>query len=98
MFSISQSNLFANKRKKFVLSSHISKPSKDSVDFEWSPFPIEMTGASAVVPSPSGTKLLVVRNAENDAPTKLEIWGPSYLEREIHIPQSIHGSLYVDGW
>uniref|UniRef100_A0A6V7QSZ4 Acylamino-acid-releasing enzyme n=1 Tax=Ananas comosus var. bracteatus TaxID=296719 RepID=A0A6V7QSZ4_ANACO len=98
MFSISQSNLFANKRKKFVLSSHISKPSKDSVDFEWSPFPIEMTGTSAVVPSPSGTKLLVVRNAENDAPTKLEIWGPSYLEREIHIPQSIHGSLYVDGW
>ncbi|XP_072978662.1 acylamino-acid-releasing enzyme 1 [Typha angustifolia] len=98
MFSMSQANLLANKRRKFVLSSHISKPSKRTVDFQWSPFPTEMTGVSTIVPSPSGSKLLVVRNAENDSPTKLEIWGLSQLEKEIHIPQSVHGTLYIDGW
>lgn len=97
MFSVGQSNLLANKKRTTILSSHISTTSDHSVSFQWSPFPIEMTGVSAVIPSPSGSKLLVVRNTENDSPTKLEIWSP-HLEKEIHIPRSVHGSLYTDGW
>lgn len=81
-----------------TLSSRISKASKDSVDFQWSTFPVEMSGAATVVPSPSGSRLLVVRNKENDSPTVLEIWGSAMLEKEIHIPQSVHGSIYTDGW
>jgi acylaminoacyl-peptidase len=98
MVSIGQSDLLANKKRNFLLSSHISKSGSKSVSFQWSPFPIEMSGVSAVVPSPSGEKLLLVRNAEDDSPTKLEIWGPCQLENEIHIAQSVHGSLYTDGW
>lgn len=98
MFLISQPNLLANKRRKFVLSSQISKESNTSVSFQWAPFPVEMTGVSSIVPSPSGVKLFVVRNPENDSPTQIEIWGPSQLEKEFHIPQSIHGSIYTDGW
>ncbi|KAM0887517.1 hypothetical protein ACQ4PT_028975 [Festuca glaucescens] len=98
MVSIGQSDLLANKKRNFLLSSHISKSASKSVSFQWSPFPIEMSGVSAVVPSPSGEKLLLVRNSEDDSPTKLEIWGPCQLENEIHIAQSIHGSLYTDGW
>uniref|UniRef100_A0ACD5W0I6 Uncharacterized protein n=1 Tax=Avena sativa TaxID=4498 RepID=A0ACD5W0I6_AVESA len=98
MVSIGQSDLLANKKRNFLLNSHISKSASKSVNFQWSPFPIEMNGVSAVVPSPSGEKLLLVRNAEDDSPTKLEIWGPCQLENEIHIAQSIHGSLYTDGW
>lgn len=98
MFSISQPNLLANKKRTLIHSSHISKTSDHSVNFQWSPFPIEMTGVSTVVPSPSGSKLLVVRNKENETPTQLEIWGSYQLEKEIQIPQSAHGSIYTDGW
>lgn len=98
MFSVCQPNLFANKKKKHMLSSVIREDSKGGLDVEWSPFPVEITGASLMVPSPSGTKLLVVRNPENDSPTQFEIWGPSQLEKEIRVPQSIHGSVYADGW
>ncbi|KAI7747553.1 hypothetical protein M8C21_015238 [Ambrosia artemisiifolia] len=98
MFTISQPNLLANKKKKLMLSSVISENSNGGVDVEWAPFPIEVTGASLMVPSPSGSKLLVVRNPENDSPTLFEIWGPFQLEKEIRVPQSKHGSVYADGW
>jgi len=98
MFALSQANLLANKKKKFMLSGHISNESNQSVNFHWAPFPIEMTGASAFVPSPSGLKLLVIRNPENESPTKFEIWNSSQVEKEFHIPQKVHGSVYVDGW
>lgn len=98
MFLVSQPNLIANKRKKFITSAHITKGSTEGVTFQWSPFPVEMTGVSTIVPSPSGSRLLVVRNSENDSPTQLEIWGHSQLEKEFQIAQSIHGSVYTDGW
>ncbi|KAM7485259.1 hypothetical protein LguiA_001268 [Lonicera macranthoides] len=98
MFSFSQPNLLANKKKKLILSTHISKESNGSLNFQWAPFPIEITGASVMVPSPSGSKLLVVRNSENESPTQFEIWGPSQLEKEFHVAQSTHGSVYSDGW
>ncbi|KAK9146531.1 hypothetical protein Sjap_006434 [Stephania japonica] len=98
MFSISQSNLLANKKRTHILSSHISTKSNDSVSFQWAPFPIDITGASAMVPSPSGSKLLVIKNQENESPTLFEIWGPSQLQKEIHAPKSVHGSVFADGW
>ncbi|CAH1427163.1 unnamed protein product [Lactuca virosa] len=97
-FSIGQPNLFANKKKKLMLSSFISEDSNGTLNVQWSPFPIEITGASVMVPSPSGKKLLVIRNPENDSPSQFEIWGPLQLEKEIRVPQSVHGSVYVDGW
>lgn len=98
MFSLSQPNLLANKKRKLILSTHISKESNGSVNFQWAPFPIEITGASIMLPSPSGSKLLVVRNSENESPTQFEIWGSSQVEKEFHVPQSTHGSVYSDGW
>ncbi|KAK9690781.1 hypothetical protein RND81_09G153400 [Saponaria officinalis] len=98
MFSVNQPNLLANKMRKSVLSSYVRKDGSNSVSFEWSPFPIELTGVSLIVPSPSGSKLLKIRNPENDSPTKFEIWGPSAVEKEFHIPQSVHGSVYSDRW
>ncbi|KAM6566382.1 hypothetical protein CsatA_025510 [Cannabis sativa] len=98
MFLVSQPNLLANKRRKFVLSTEISKESATSVNFRWAPFPVEMTGVSVIVPSPSGTKLFVVRNPENESPCHIEIWSSSQLEKEFHVPQSVHGSIYTDGW
>ncbi|CAA7388034.1 unnamed protein product [Spirodela intermedia] len=98
MFSIGQPNLVENRKRTFMLSSYISKKTDSSVSSHWSPFPIEMSGASAIIPSPSGSKLLVVRNKENDSPTILEIWGPSQLEKEWQIPRTVHGSVYTDAW
>ncbi|XP_057771437.1 acylamino-acid-releasing enzyme 1-like [Salvia miltiorrhiza] len=98
MFLISQPDLLSNKRRKSILSSHISRKIDNSVSFHWAPFPIEMTGVSALVPSPSGSKLLVVRNSEGDSPTHFEIWGPSELKKDFSIPRKVHGSVYTDGW
>ncbi|XP_009773638.1 acylamino-acid-releasing enzyme isoform X2 [Nicotiana tabacum] len=98
MFSISQPNLLENKKRRHVSYSHIAKERDDSVQFHWAAFPIEMGTASLMVPSPSGSKLLVVRTAENDSPTRFEIWSSSQVEREFHVPSSMHGSVYSDGW
>lgn len=98
MFLISQPNLLSNKRRKYLLSSHIFQKNDSSVNFCWSPFPIEMNGVSTMVPSPSGSNLLIVRNSEGDSPTHFEIWGPSEVKREFCIPRSIHGPVYTDGW
>lgn len=98
MFVISQPSLLSNKRRKSILSSHVLQKSNESVSFHWAPFPIEMTGVSAMVPSPSGSNLLVIRNPEGESPTQFEIWGPSAVKKEFTIPRSIHGSVYSDGW
>ncbi|KMT01413.1 hypothetical protein BVRB_9g214220 [Beta vulgaris subsp. vulgaris] len=98
MFSVNQPNLLANKMRKSLLSATLRKDGDNTINFEWSPFPVELSGVALMVPSPSGSKLLMIRNPENDSPTKLEIWGPSAMEKEFHIPQSTHGSLYSDGW
>lgn len=98
MFLISQPNLLANKRRKFMLSTSISKDSVNNVNFQWAPFPVEMAGVSVIVPSPSGSKLLIIRNPENESPSQFEIWSSSQLEKEFQIPQSVHGSVYADGW
>ncbi|KAI5397372.1 hypothetical protein KIW84_063256 [Lathyrus oleraceus] len=98
MFSVSQPNLLANKKRKLILSSTVTKRNDGSVNLQWAPFPVEVSGVSAMVPSPSGSKLLIVRNPESDGPSRFEIWSNSYLEKEFHIPQSKHGSVYTDGW
>ncbi|XP_015697373.1 acylamino-acid-releasing enzyme 2 [Oryza brachyantha] len=98
MYSISQTNLLANKKRKYILFSHIMRNDTNSPDFQWSPFPIQMGGVSVIIPSPSGSKLLVVQNGEKGSPTKLEIVSQSHVVKEIHIAQSVHGPLYTDEW
>ncbi|KAJ1295574.1 hypothetical protein BS78_01G234700 [Paspalum vaginatum] len=100
MLSINQADLLANSSRKYILYSHVTRAGTSSLDFQWSPFPIEMTGVSAIVPSPSGSKLLLVRNGEKGCPTitKLEIFDQSHLEKQILIGQSMHGPLYTDEW
>ncbi|TQD83563.1 hypothetical protein C1H46_030870 [Malus baccata] len=98
MFLISQPNLLANKMKKFILSSHVSRGSNKSVSFQWTPLPVEMTGVSVIAPSPSGEKLLVARNPEKESPCRFEIWSQAQVEKEFHIPPSVHGPVYTDGW
>ncbi|XP_043687516.1 acylamino-acid-releasing enzyme-like [Telopea speciosissima] len=98
MFLVSQANLLANKRRKHMLSAHISEKSNQSVSFHWAPFPVEMTGVSIIAPSPSGLKLLVIRNQESGSPIQFEVWDSSQLQKEIHVPQSVHGSVYTEGW
>uniref|UniRef100_A0A2C9UDP0 acylaminoacyl-peptidase n=1 Tax=Manihot esculenta TaxID=3983 RepID=A0A2C9UDP0_MANES len=98
MFLISQANLLANKRRNYILSASISKESGSCGNFQWAPFPIEMAGVSTIVPSPSGSKLLVIRNPENESPSRFEIWSQGHVEKEFHMAQSVHGSVYTDGW
>lgn len=98
MFSVSQPDLLANNNRKHILYSHIMRHATNSLECYWSPFPIEMTGVSLVVPSNLGSKLLVVRNGEKGSPTKLQIVDQSHVEKEIHVDQSIHGPLFTDEW
>ncbi|OIW07711.1 hypothetical protein TanjilG_19654 [Lupinus angustifolius] len=98
MFSITQPDILGNKKRKLIMSCNILKQSCSSAKFLWDPFPIEMSGVFIVVPSPSGSKLLIIRNPENEAPSSFEIWSSSQIEKEFHIPQLVHGSVYNDGW
>ncbi|CAJ1966980.1 unnamed protein product [Sphenostylis stenocarpa] len=98
MFAVSQPDLLTNTRRTSIMSCNILKESDSSVKFFWAPFPIEMSGMSLIVPSPSGSKLLVIRNPENEGPCCFQIWSSSRMDKEFHIPPSLHGSVYNDGW
>nr|GEW00821.1 acylamino-acid-releasing enzyme [Tanacetum cinerariifolium] len=80
------------------LSNVISEDSNGGLNVECTSFPNEVTAASLSMPSPSGSKLLAVGNPENDLATHLKILGPFQLEKEICVPQSMHGSMNTDGW
>ncbi|XLR11225.1 hypothetical protein S83_039163 [Arachis hypogaea] len=98
MFAVSQPNLVANRKRKFILSSTILNTGT-SPTFHWAPFPVEMSGVSAMIPSPSASKLLIIRNPENnESATRFEVWNSSQLQREFQVPQSVHGSVYTDAW
>ncbi|OAE21003.1 hypothetical protein AXG93_2024s1160 [Marchantia polymorpha subsp. ruderalis] len=101
--AMSSVNLQANAKRTFISTVYIPDPSGNAEDYHWSPFPFELGGALLIVPSPSGTKLLIVRKAdpiakEGPAAIKLEIWGPGQLLKELFVAPSVHGSLYADGW
>ncbi|CAN6441137.1 unnamed protein product [Victoria cruziana] len=98
MFFLSQTKLLANKRSKYILSSYVSKEESHSLTFQCAPFPFELVDVSTVVPSPSGSNLLIVRNVQNGSEVRLEIWSSSHMQKDIHIPISVHGPLYTDGW
>lgn len=102
MVAMNQVNLVANSKRKYVSSVHIPREVNETA-CSWSAFPFELTGVSLVVPSLSGGKLLVIRNAEptgkdGSTSTKLEVWSSAQLIREIIVPTSVHGSVYADGW
>jgi len=102
MVEMSQANLSANPRRAFMSTVFIPDVKfTNSTHCRWAPFPFELSGASLVVPSPTGTRLLIVRNNNVNSRTikaKLEIWGQGQLLKEMHVPASVHGSVYTDEW
>ena len=102
MVEMSQVNLPANARRTFMSTVFIPDAKSGNItSCRWAPFPFEISGASLIVPSPSGERLLIVR--DNDGKTtmsqaKLEIWGQGQLLKEMHVPASVHGSVYSDEW
>lgn len=55
-----------------------------------------------VSPSPSGCRMLVVRQSDGPGkdkePTILEIWGGGRLLKEVEVPRSVHRGVFNDGW
>jgi len=102
--AMSQINLPANAKRTFMSTVYIPDATTANItDYHWSPFPFELSGAALIVPSPSGAKLLIVRKADANgkdgaSATKLEIWGPGQLLKEIFVAASVHGTIYADGW
>lgn len=99
--AMSQRNLPGNCIRKFLSSAHIPEPQGDLSFFHWAPFPLELTGVSLVIPSPSGNRLLLVRNGDpgkDPGPVKFEVWGSGRLLKELFVPQSVHGTVYNDNW
>lgn len=103
MIAMSEVNLVANSKRKYLSFVNIPKELVKETSCNWSAFPFELTGVSLLVPSTSGQKLLVVRNGDSTgkngpSPTKLEVWSSAQLVKEILVPASVHGSVYADGW
>ena len=73
-----------------------------STDARYLPaFGVESRGVALAVPSPSGRRMLVVRNGDGpDAKggVTLELWAGGRLARECEVPASVHGPVYTDGF
>eukprot|EP00897_Mesotaenium_endlicherianum_P009424 jgi/Mesen1/850/ME000112S11000 len=104
MVAMSQRNVGANSTRKYVSTAHIPEPQGDLSYFHWAPFPLELSKVALVAPSPSGARLLIVRNPEPGGidspppPVKLEIWGAGRLLKEVAVAPSLHGPVFADGW
>jgi acylaminoacyl-peptidase len=93
MLTASQRDFEANAPRAFLQSVRVDErlhaPS----------FGFELRGAALAVPSPSGRRMLVVRNpTPASSALLLELWGGGRLMREIEVPSSLHGAVYADGW
>ena len=91
-----QRDLEGNKQRVFTSRARLS-------DGKLPPFGVESRGVSLSVPSPSGRRLLVVRNPEGSSDaTKggvvLEVWAGGRLAAEVEVPASVHGAVYADGF
>ncbi|CAI5979169.1 unnamed protein product [Closterium sp. NIES-65] len=68
------------------------------------PSPPSSPVSPSLPPPPRGGRLLVVRNGEpgvggkEAGAVKLEVWGAGRLLREVHVPATVHGGVYADGW
>lgn len=40
----------------------------------------------------------MVRAGKEETSTILEFWGEAGIEKELHVPEKLHGSVFVDGW
>lgn len=59
----------------------------------------ELRGVTLAVPSPSGRRMLVVRNPVLPATAPLlELWGGGRLLREVEVPPTTHGAVWSDDW
>ena len=64
-------------------------------------FGFELRGATLALPSPSGRRMLVVRNPAAGAASQdvvLELWGGGRVLREVEVPLAVHAAVYGDGW
>ena len=89
-----QRDLEGNKPRSFCSTVHLA-------DRRAAAFGLEMRGVTLAVPSPSGRRMLVVRNPTGDGAVKgvlLELWGGGRLLREVEVPPSLHGAVYAEGW
>jgi len=98
----SQRNLRANAQRKFLTFFSLNEAVLEHGEADTS-LPLDLCNALMVSPSPSGKRMLVVRpfsaeNGSKDTSAVLEIWDRTKVTQEIHVPSSLHGSIYNDGW
>ena len=72
-----------------------SQPKVQHLDTFWSTSLDNMVFQS---PSPSGSKMLVVRKSDGDKGSVLQIWNQATVEYELVVPEKLHGPIVNDGW
>ncbi|KAL4858184.1 Acylamino-acid-releasing enzyme 1 [Chlorella vulgaris] len=92
-----QRNLLANAQRKYLTSFLLNEAVLEAGEVDAS-LPVEQTGVALYSPSPSGRRLLIVRGGSGDSSAVLELWDRSRLVKELHVPKSLHGAVYNDGW
>ncbi|GBG58646.1 hypothetical protein CBR_g47 [Chara braunii] len=107
ILAMSQRNLLANAVRRFVSTVRLADSATERLPSQWSPFPLETSGVTLLSPSPSGQRMLLVRNGQQPhgsnpkdgpPPVKFEVWGRGHLVKEVLIPSSMHRAVYTDGW
>ena len=97
--TVTQRDLEANQQRTSV--QQMALPLSSGAAWHAPAFGFELRGATLALPSPSGRRMLVVRNAAPGAAaqdTVLELWGGGRVLREVEVPAAVHGPVYADGW
>lgn len=92
-----QRNLPANAQRKYLTSFLLNEAVLEAGEVDAS-LPVEQMGVALYSPSPSGRRLLILRGGSGDSSAVLELWDRSRLVKELHVPKSLHGAVYNDGW
>lgn len=93
----SQKNLPANAQRKFLTNFTLSEASFEHGVVDTS-LPVEIKDVVLQSSTNTGDKTLIIRSGANSTSAILEIWGRGRLLRELHVPKTLHGAVYNDGW
>lgn len=95
---LTQRDLPGNMQRRFMSQFQLDDQTLEGGQVDIS-LPQEMKDTTFIAPSPSGSKMIVVKEGGSEKSSAiLQVWNRLSMEYELVVPEKMHGSVMNDGW
>jgi len=95
---LTQKDLPGNMQRRFMSQFQLDDQTLKGGQVDIS-LPLEIKDAIFISPSPSGSKMIVVKEGETEKSSAVvQVWNRLSMEYELVVPEKMHGSVMNDGW